>query len=109
MKLFSFLFCLSIWTVPIYDGRTCQLKIPNELRKIPDILPCYAGNIPEYSLALMAHTVSTYSAPDGPRKDELVANLHIHFAVVLHEPITVSKASDEASSDEEKNLVNDSE
>ena len=57
----------------------------------------------------MAYTVSTYSAPYGRQKDELVTNLHIHFAVVLHEPINMSKASDKASSDEEKELVNDSE
>jgi hypothetical protein len=49
--------------------------------KIPDVLPRFMGTIPEYSLALVAYTVSTYSATSGPRKDQPTANLHIHFGV----------------------------
>ena len=88
------------FTVPIYDGRKRQLKVPTELGRIPDILPRYDGNVPEYALALVAYTVSTYSASSGIRKDQVTANLHIHFGVVLHEPVIES--TKEASGDEEK-------
>jgi hypothetical protein len=80
-----------------------QLKVPNELRNIPGVLPRYVGEVPEYSLALVAYTVSTYSATLGLRKDQVTANLHIHFGVVLHEPII--KSVDEAS-DEEEDVAN---
>jgi hypothetical protein len=95
------------YTVPFYDGRKRLLKVPKELGKIPDVLPRYPGSIPEYSLALVAYTVSTYSATSGPRKDQVTANLHIHFGVVLQEPSTESQADDEASGDEEKDTVNE--
>jgi hypothetical protein len=67
--------------------------------KIPDILPRYMGAIPEYTLALVGYTVSTYSAASGPRKDQTTANLHIQLGVVLQEPFV---SEDEASGDEEK-------
>ena len=73
-------------TVPIYDGTKRQLKVPDELRNIPDILPRYLGHIPDYSLALVTYTVSMYSATSGQRKDQVTTPLHIHFAVVLHNP-----------------------
>ena len=57
----------------------------------------YFGNIPEYSLALVAYTMSTYSASSGPHKDQLAANLHIHFRVMLYESILES--NDGASGD----------
>lgn len=79
--------------------------MPGELEKIPDVLPRYVGNIPEYSLALVAYSVSTYSSTSGPRKDQVTANLHIHFGVVLHEPNMES--ADEASGDEEKDAENE--
>jgi hypothetical protein len=91
-------------TVPFYDGRKHQLKVPDELRNIPDTLPRYVGTVPEYSLALVAYTVSTYSATSGVRKDQVTANLHIHFGVVLHEPLIGS--TDEGSGDEEKDAMN---
>ena len=91
--------------VPVYDGRKHQFKVPNELRSIPNVLPHYVGNIPEYSLALVAYTVSTYSASSGPRKDQVTANLHIHFGVILHEPFMGS--AEEASGDEEKDELNE--
>ena len=91
------------FTVPFYDGRRRQLQVPDELRKIPDVLPHYVGNVPEYSLVLMAYTVSTYSAPSGARKDQVTANLNIHFGVVLHEPLVDSaSASDNEGEDEAK-------
>jgi len=93
------------YTVPIYDGRKHRLKVPNELRNIPDILPRYVGKVPERSLVLMAYTVSTYSASSGPRKGQVTANLHIQFCVVLHEPI--KKSAERASSDEEKDELNE--
>ena len=82
-------------TVPFYDGRKRQLQVPDELRKIPDVLSCYVGSVPEYSLALMAYTVSTYSAPSGARKDQITANLNIHFGVVLHELLVESVSDNE--------------
>ena len=105
MNKFLFLFfdqALLYCSVPVYDGRKRQLKVPNELRAIPDVLPRYVGSIPEYSLALVAYTVSTYSATSGPRKDQDTANLHIHFGVVLHEPST-----EDVSGDEEKEELNE--
>jgi hypothetical protein len=98
-KFFLLLFDIPIfiYTVPFYDGRKRQLSIPDDLRKIPDVLPRYDGRIPEFSLALVAYTVSTYLAASGPRKDQFTANLNIHFGVVLHEPST-----DEVSDDEEE-------
>jgi len=85
--------------VPIYDGRKRLLKVPNELRNISDLLPRYVGTIPEYSLALVAYTVSMYSATSGARKDQVTTPLHIHFAVLLHEPDVESddaKSGDDA-------------
>lgn len=79
--------------------------MPDELRNIPDILPRYVGKIPEHSLTLMAYTVSTYSASYGPRKGQITANLHIHFCVVLHEPI--KESAEEVSGDEEKDELNE--
>jgi len=92
------------YIVPFYDGTKRQLKVPDELRNIPNTLPRYVGSIPEYSLALVAYTVSTYSATSGTRKDQVTANLHIHFGVVLHEPFIGS--TDEGSVDEEKDAAN---
>jgi hypothetical protein len=101
-KCFLFFFSKTYlyFTVPFYDGRKHQLVIPDELRKIPDVLPRYPGQIPDYSLVLVAYTVSTYSAASGPRKDQVTANLHIHFGVVLHEPM------DEESGDQEEDSAN---
>ncbi len=93
------------YTVPFYDGRKRQLKVPDELHKIPDVLPRYVGAIPEYSLALVAYTVSTYSATSGTRKDQVTANLHIQFGVILHELVIGS--TDEGSGDEEKDAANE--
>ena len=67
---------------------------------IPDKLPRYIGEIPIYSLALVAYTVSTYSATSGLRKDQMTANLHIHFGVVLQEPSADEVSGDEASGEE---------
>lgn len=92
-------------TVPIYDGRKRQLRVPDELSKIPDLLPRYLGTIPEFSLALVAYTVSTYVPASGARKDQVTANLHIHFGVVLNEPFMESK--EEVSGDEEKDMANE--
>jgi hypothetical protein len=90
-------------TVPFYDGRKRQLKVPEELGKIPDTLPRYIGSVPEYSLALVAYTVSNYTSSSGPRKNQVTVNLHIHFGVVLHEPVFGS--TNETSGDEEKEEV----
>ena len=93
------------YTVPFYDGRKRHLKVPKELGNIPDVLPRYPGNIPEYTLALMAYTVSTYSATSGPRKDQVTANLHIHFGVVLLEPSVGSDEASQAGEDDEKDMA----
>ena len=85
----TFLFC----TVPVYDERKRQLKVPDELRKIPTVLKCYLTKIPQYSLALIAYTVSSYTPPSGACQDQLTANLNIQFAVVLHEPADTATAS----------------
>jgi len=85
----TFLFC----TVPVYDGRKRQLKIPDELRDIPKLLKRYVTKIPQYSLALVAYTASSYTPAAGARQDQLTANLHIQFAVVLYEPDDTSAAS----------------
>lgn len=89
----------NICIVPIYDGRKQQLEVPDDLRKIPNVLPRYPGNIPEFSLALMAYTVSTYAPSSGARKDQVTVNLNIHFGVVLHEPFF--EAAEEASGNDE--------
>jgi hypothetical protein len=52
----------------------------------------------------VAYTVSTYSAESGIRKDQVTANLHIHFGVVLHEPFT--RSTDEVSGDEDEDAAN---
>lgn len=102
LQLTILLTYLYIFSVPVYDGRKHQLVIPRELSRIPDVLPRYVGGIPEHSLALVAYTVNTYSATSGPRKNQVTANLHIHFGVVLHEPINESTTED-ASSDKDDN------
>lgn len=84
----------------MYDGRKHPLAVPDELSKVPDVLPRYVGNIPEHSLALVAYTVSTYSAASGLRKNQVTANLHIHFGIVLHEP--VNQSTEDASSNKEE-------
>lgn len=91
--------------VPIYDGRKHQLDVPNDLRKIPNLLPRYLGDIPEFTLALVAYTVSTYAPSSGARKDQVTANLNIHFGVVLQEPFF--KSADEGSGNEEKEAGNE--
>ena len=88
--------------MPIYDGITRQLKVPNELRNIPNLLPRYVGTIPEYSLALVAYTVSMYSATSGVRKDQVTTPFHIHFAVVLQEPLVESGDDAKSSGDAEE-------
>ena len=72
-------------TVPIYDGRRHQLKVPDELRNVPGILSRYPGKIPYHSLVLVAYTVSLYRAAQGSRKDQPTVPLNISFAVVLHD------------------------
>jgi len=80
--------------VPIYDGRKRQLKVPDDLRRVPAVLPRYMSTIPDYSLALVAYTASTYLPIAGARKNQVTANLNIHFAVVLYEPITADNPVD---------------
>ena len=93
--MFFFWLTWVYYTVPFYDGRKRQLEVPKELRNIPDILPRYAGSVPEYSLALVAYTVSTYCATSGQRKDQVTANLNIHYGVVLHEPFMEPESVDD--------------
>lgn len=76
-------------------------EVPKELHNISDILPCYVGKVPQYSLALMAYMVSTYSAVSGFRKDQVTANLNIHFGVVLHKlSMELASADDEEEANE---------
>ena len=79
--------------------------VPEELGKIPDLLPRFVGNIPEFFLALVAYTVSTYTPSSGAHKDQLLTNLNIHFGVMLNELITKSK-EDQVSGEEEKDMAN---
>ena len=58
-------------------------------------------------LSTVSYTVSTYSAASGIRKDKINANLHIHFGVVLHEPVTGSADEASGASDNEKNVANE--
>ena len=44
--------------------------------------------------------MSSYSPVSGARKDQVTANLHIQFGVVLQEPI-IGSNDDEVSGDEE--------
>jgi hypothetical protein len=74
--------------------------------KIPDVLPRYVGDVPEFSLALLAYTVSTYSAVSGIRKDQINANLHIHFGVLLNEPAVWSADEVSNASGDEKDAAN---
>ena len=80
--------------MPIYDRRKCQLKVPDDLYRVPAVLPRYMSTIPDYSLALVAYTASTYLPIAGARKNQVTANLNIHFAVVLYEPITADNPID---------------
>lgn len=85
MLTFKSFLSLNTITVPVYDGRKHQLKIPDDLRNIPAILSRYPGNIPYHSLVLMAYTVSMYRSAHGSRKDQPTVPLNISFAVVLHD------------------------
>jgi len=80
--------------VPIYDGRKRQLKVPDDLHRVPAVLPRYMSTIPDYSLALVAYTTSTYLPVAGARRNQVTANLNIHFAVVLYEPVTADNPVD---------------
>ena len=88
-----------IGIVPIYDGRKRQLKVPDELRNIPSILPRYLEEIPNHSLVLMAYTVSLYRAAQGSRKDQPTVSLSISFAVVLHEGKSSDSGEDQQESE----------
>jgi len=81
-------------TVPIYDGRKRQLKVPDELRNVPGILPHYLGQIPNHSLVLVAYAVSQYRAAQGSRKGQPTVPLSISFAVVLYDKPLDIKGSD---------------
>ena len=72
----------------MHDGRKRQLKVPDDLHRVPAVLPRYMSTIPNYSLALVAYTTSTYLPITGARKNQVTANLNIHFAIVLYEPVT---------------------
>ena len=52
------------------------------------------STIPDYSLVLVAYTTSTYLPIAGARKNQVIANLNIHFAVVLYEPVTADNPID---------------
>ena len=93
-------------TVPIYDGRKHQLNVPNELQKIPDLLPHYVGEIPEFTLALLAYMVSMYIPNSGAHKDLVTTSLNIHFGVILHEPLWALGDEASASGNEEKDAEN---
>jgi hypothetical protein len=54
--------------------------------------------IPDYSLALVAYTASTYHPIAGARKNQVTANLNILFGVVLYEPVDSAKSSGDSSS-----------
>jgi hypothetical protein len=58
------------------------------------LLPQYMSTIPDYSLVLVAYTASTYLPITGARKNQVTANLNIHFAVVLYEPVTADNPVD---------------
>ena len=58
---------------------------------MPEVLPRYMSAIPDYSLALVAYTASTYLPTTGARKDQVTANLNILFGVVLYEPVSSGK------------------
>ena len=89
--------CIGI--VPIYDGRKRQLKVPDELRNIPSVLPRYLGEIPNHSLILMAYTVSLYRAAQGSRKNQPTVSLSISFAVVLYEGKSGDSGEDQQESE----------
>jgi len=61
------------------------LKVPDDLRNIPAILPRYPGEIPYHSLVLVAYTVSLYRAAQGSRKDQPTVPLNMLFGVVLYD------------------------
>ena len=98
-------------TVPIYDGRKHQLKVPEELRNVPAILSRYPGKIPHHSLVLVAYTVSLYRAAQGSRKDQPTVPFNISFAVVLHDEPLNSDSEDNVqdgdTSEEDGNEVLD--
>jgi hypothetical protein len=50
--------------------------------------------IPNYSLMLVAYTTSTYLPIAGARKNQVTANLNIHFGIVLYEPVTANNPLD---------------
>jgi hypothetical protein len=79
-------------------GSEYKLQVPNELCNIPEVLPRYVGNISEYSLCSIYGIYLLLTS--GPHKNQVTANLHVHFGVVLHQPYTES--AKEASSDDEK-------
>jgi hypothetical protein len=81
--------------VPVYDARKRQIQVPQQLSKIPDMFPRYEGDIPDYSLALVAYTVNAYTPVNGVRKNLFTVTFNIQFCAVLHEPNEGSDAGDE--------------
>lgn len=101
LLIFIFFFDPHTHTVPIYDGRTRQLRIPEDLRNVPAILSRYSGEIPYHSLVLVAYTVSLYRAAQGSRKDQPTVPLNISFAVVLQDELKEFQGSDEGEDEGE--------
>ena len=93
------------YIVPIYDGRTRQLNVPDELRNVPAILPRYYGEIPYHSLVLAAYTVSLYHPSRGSRKDQPTISLNLSFAVVLQDELLDSPDGDDEDDEQEDEAV----
>jgi hypothetical protein len=65
--------------VPIFDGRNCQIKLPDDLKNLSEKLPRFDGIVPDDSFVVASYTVVSYL---NNRKEFKIAN-NILWAVVL--------------------------
>ena len=77
--------------MPVYNARECQIRVPQELSKIPDIFPRYEGDIAWPLWHTAAYTVKAYTPTNGVRKILFTVTFNIQFCAILHEP---NKGSD---------------
>ncbi|KAJ8494496.1 hypothetical protein ONZ45_g13208 [Pleurotus djamor] len=91
--------------VPVYDGRTDKafsLASADSIASFGTTLPKFDGEIPEGSLAIVAHTASIWQSKT---KDCPDLNLNVHWAVVVGTP---GMAASTWNGDEDRDSGNES-
>ena len=75
---------LMINLVPVFDGRTQKIQLPEGLRSVPKSLKPCMGDIPARSLGLIAYSNVAYRSQGHPQ--DLTIGHNIVWVVVLATP-----------------------